>query len=139
MHWWWPDGFTASISKMEFRSGGQHFSCVRSPEGRESCSKSVYHEIVEPERLVMTNSFADKEGNTVPASYYGLSQDFPMEMRIKVLFEEYNNKTKLILIHSNMESVSDRIINDTQQGWNESFDKLAEYLKKCEIGRLNAN
>jgi len=130
IHWWWPDGFTTTISKMDFRVGGQHFSCVRSPEGQESCSKSIYQEIVEPERLVMTNSFTDKEGNTVQASDYGLSQDFPMEMQITVIFEEHNGKTKLILKNSDVESMSEKTKSDTQQGWNESFEKLVRYLQK---------
>lgn len=132
-YWWWPEGFTPFVSKMDFRVGGQHFSCVQSPEGQESCSKSVYQEIVEPERLVMINSFIDKEGNTVPASYYGLSQDFPMEMQIKVSFEEHNGKTRLILQNSNVGSVSDKARTDILQGWNESFDKLAIYLKNLKL------
>lgn len=132
MHWWWPEGFTTSISKMDFRAGGKHFSCVRSPEGQESCSKSVYKEIVEPERLVMINSFTDKESNSVPASHYGLSQDFPEEMQITATFEEHNGKTKLILKNSNVGNLSDKDRDFTRQGWNESFDKLNEYLRKFQ-------
>jgi uncharacterized protein YndB with AHSA1/START domain len=130
MQWWGPKGFTSPVSKIDLRVGGEYFSCMRSPEGQDFCSKGVYREVVELERLVMTDSFADKEGNIVPASYYGLSLDFPMEMQILVTFEEQNGKTKLILKHSNVINISETELNDMQQGWNESFDKLAELLAK---------
>jgi uncharacterized protein YndB with AHSA1/START domain len=130
MQWWGPKGFTSPISKIDLRVGGEYFNCMRSPDGQDFCSKGIYREVVELERLVMTDSFADKEGNMVPASYYGLSPDFPKEMKIKVTFQEQEGKTKLILKHSNVESLNDTDLNDMQQGWNESFDKLDDVLAK---------
>ena len=88
MQWWGPKGFTSPISKIDLQVGGEYFNCMRSPDGQDSCSKGIYREVVELERLVMTDSFADKEGNIVPASYYGLGSDFPMEMKITVTFKE---------------------------------------------------
>jgi hypothetical protein len=49
---------------------------MRSPEGQDFWSTGVYREIVEPERIVCTDSFADEKGNVVPASYYGMGTDF---------------------------------------------------------------
>lgn len=130
MQWWGPKDFTAPVSKIDLRVGGEYFNCMRSPDGQDFCSKGVYREIVEPERLVTTDSFADKEGNRVSATYYGLSSDFPMEMQIMVTFEEQNGKTKLIVKHSDISKLSETELNDMQQGWKESFDKLAELLAK---------
>jgi uncharacterized protein YndB with AHSA1/START domain len=103
---------------------------MRSPDGQDFCSKGIYREVVELEMLVMTDSFADKEGSMVPASYYGLSPDFPKEMKIKVTFKEQEGKTKLTLKHSDVKSLNDTDLNDMQQGWNESFDKLADIMAK---------
>ncbi len=77
----------------------------------------------------MTDSFADKEGNMVPASHYGMSGDWPLEMLVTVSFEEHEGKTKITLKPSGIDGITatDRI--NMQQGWNESFDKLAEYLE----------
>jgi len=75
----------------------------------------------------MTDSFADENGNIVPASYYGMSKDFPLEMLITVTFEEHDGKTKLTLRHIGIPSGSDS--EGAQQGWNESFEKLAKYLE----------
>jgi uncharacterized protein YndB with AHSA1/START domain len=130
MQWWGPKDFTTPVSKIDLRVEGEYFNCMRSHEGQDFCGKGVYREIVKPERLVMTDSFADKEGNTVPATHYGMDADFPMEMQIMVTFEEQNGKTKLIVKHSDVTNINETELNDMQQGWNESLDKLAELLAK---------
>ena len=130
MRWWGPKGFTAPACKMDLRVGGEYLNYMRSPEGQDFWSKGVFREIVEPERLVMTDSFADKEGNAVPASHYGMSEDFPLEMLVTVTFEEDGGKTKLTLQHSGTGGLDAKMRGDMEQGWNESFDKLAEDLEK---------
>jgi uncharacterized protein YndB with AHSA1/START domain len=104
---------------------------MRSPEGQDFWSKGVFREIVAPARLVMTDSFADKEGKTVPASHYGMSGDWPLEMLITVTFEAYEGKTKLTLKHSGIAGISATDRSNMRQGWSESFDKLAEDLAKA--------
>jgi len=98
MHWWGPKGFTSPVSKIDLRVGGEYLNCMRSPDGKDFWSKGLFREIVLTERLVMTDSFADEKGNIVPASYYGMSKNFPLELQITVIFEEHNDrngKTKL--------------------------------------------
>ncbi|MGB9980431.1 SRPBCC family protein [Methanobacterium sp.] len=130
MQWWGPRDFTTLVSKIDLKVGGEYFSCMRSPDGQDFCSKGVYRKIVELECLVMTDSFADNEGNAVPATHYGMGADFPMEMQIMVTFKEQNGKTKLIVKHSDIRKLSEAELNDMQQGWNESLDKLAELLTR---------
>lgn len=130
MKWWGPKDFTTSVSKIDIRVGGEYFNCMRAPDGQDFCSKGVFREIAELERLVMIDSFADKEGNKVSATYYGMGAEFPTEMQILVILEEQNGRTKLILKHSDVINISETELNDMQQGWNESFDKLAELLAK---------
>lgn len=101
---------------------------MRSPEGKDFWSKGIYREIVAHERLVMTDSFADEKGNTVPASHYGMSKDFPLEMLVTMMLKEQDGKTKLTLRHLGIPSGEDS--EGAQQGWSQSFDKLAEYLGK---------
>ena len=138
MRWWGPKGFTSPVHKIDFRVGGEYLGCMRSPEGQDYWSKGVFREIVEPERLVMTDSFADAEGNTVPASYYGMSGDWPLEMLVTVTLEEHEGKTKLTLKHSGIEGFSAKDLDNMQQGWNESFDKLAEALVSWQRQRAAA-
>ena len=80
----------------------------------------------------MTDSFADEHGQVVPATYYGMSPDFPQQMLITVTFEELDGgRTRLTLRHSGFRGISAADLEGMQQGWMESFDKLAEYLSKA--------
>jgi len=87
----------------------------------------VYREIVEPERIVYTDSFADEKGNPVPASHYGMTGEWPLETLVTVTFEEHDGKTKMTLRHVGMPS--GEMSDMAGAGWNESFDKLAESLR----------
>lgn len=127
--WWGPKTFTAPVIKIDLRVGGVYHWCMRSPDGQEFWSTGTYREIVPIERIVYTDSFADAEGNKVPASHYGMSGDWPLELPVTVTFEEQEGKTKLTLKHSGIDGLNATDRGNMQQGWNESFDKLAELLK----------
>jgi uncharacterized protein YndB with AHSA1/START domain len=128
MRWWGPKGFTCPVCQIDLRVGGTYLNCMRSPEGQDYWSTGVYREIVPPERLVCTDSFADEKGNVVPATHYGMSADFPLEMLVTVTFEEHERKTKLTLRHAGLPPGKD--LDDCRAGWSESFDKLAEVLAR---------
>lgn len=128
MRWWGPKGFTTPSCKIDLRAGGAYRNCMRSPEGKNYCSTGIYRDIVPLKRIVCTDSFADEEGNVVPATHYGMSADFPLEMLVTVTIEEIEGKTKLTLTHIGLPSGED--YDNCRAGWNESFDKLAEVLAK---------
>jgi len=127
MQWWGPKGFTSPVCKIDLRVGGKYLNCMRSPEGKDYWSTGVYREVVEPERIVCTDSFADAEGNVVPATHYEMSADSPLEMLVTVTFEKHEGTTKLTLQHVGLPA--GEMSELTGAGWNESFDKLAESLK----------
>ncbi len=124
--WWAPKNFTTPFCKVDLRPGGVFHYCMRSPEGQDIWGIGVYREIVEPERIVYTDSFADAEGNPVPPAHYGMSSSHPPETLVTVTFVEQEGKTKLTLRHSIHESVEER--EGTQQGWTEMLDRLADLL-----------
>ena len=127
MRWWGPKDFTSPACKIDLRLGGKYLSCMRGPDGQDYWNTGVYREIVEPERIAYTDSFADEHGNVVPASHYGLSAGFPLELQVTVTFEDYGGKTKMTLKHVGIPA--GEMSDMTGAGWNESFDKLAESLK----------
>jgi len=129
MRWWGPQGFTSPSCKIDLRVGGRYLWCMRSSEGQDIWSTGVYREIVEPERFVCTNSFADAGGNPVPASHYGIPEDFPSETLTTVTFEEQDGKTKLTLRTEGMPA--GEASESANIGWNQAFDKLAEYLSQA--------
>jgi uncharacterized protein YndB with AHSA1/START domain len=100
---------------------------MRSPEGRDFWSTGIFREIVSLERIVCTDCFADEKGNIVPASHYGMSMDFPLEMLWTITFQENNGETRFSLRYSGTPSGN---INDmANKGWNQSLDKFADTLK----------
>lgn len=134
--WWGPKAFTTPVSKIDLRVGGKYLSCMRGPDGKDYWSTGVYREIVPNERLVITDSFADEKGNIVPASHYGMTGEWPLEMLVTVTFEELGGKTKMILRHEGIPSGMMREL--TQTGWSESFDKLADSIVTDDRTRIIA-
>ncbi len=134
--WWGPKGFTAPVSKIDLRVGGKYLSCMRSPDGQEYWSTGVYREIVPLQKIVCTDSFADREGNIVPASQYGLSGEWPLQLQVTVTFEEVDGKTRMTLRHEGLPS--GLMSEQTEAGWNQSFDKLSELLTSSRSGKKAA-
>jgi uncharacterized protein YndB with AHSA1/START domain len=99
---------------------------MRSPDDVDYWSTGVYKEIVPLKKIVCTDSFSNTEGKIISAALYGMSPDYPPEMQITINFEDLNDKTKMTLSHDGIPE-SDQAM--CSQGWNESFDKLAEMLK----------
>jgi len=130
MRWWGPRDFTSPFCEMDLRVGGRYLNCMRSPEGHEYWTTGVYREIIPFEKLVYTDSFADEDGNVVPATHYGMTSDFPLETLVTVMLEDRDGRTKMTLTHTDLPAgeLSER----TGEGWNESFDKLAKSLRKKE-------
>jgi uncharacterized protein YndB with AHSA1/START domain len=125
--WFGPKGWTLPVCKMDFRPGGVWHYCMRSADGQmNSWGKAVYHEIVEPERIVYTDTFSDEEGNAV--------EGMP-ETLITMTFVEYEGgKTKLI---SRAQFASPEALKATMdmgliQGMTETWDNLAAHLKEIQ-------
>ena len=126
MRWWGPKDFTSPRCEIDLRVGGAFLWCMRGPDGRENYTTGQYREIVPFERLAYMTSFADPDGNVVPASYYGMTDDIAPEMHVTVTFAEIEGKTRMTVTHAGLPK---ELGDDAQAGWNQSFDKLAESLK----------
>lgn len=135
--WWGPKGFTAPSVTIDLRVGGTYHNCMRGPgpDGvvRDFWSTGIYKEIDPQKRLVCTDSFADEKGNVVPASHYGMAGDFPLEMLVTVTFAERSGHTVMTLRHDGLPA--GEMQEMTRQGWNESFDKLAQVLGRSSVKR----
>jgi uncharacterized protein YndB with AHSA1/START domain len=127
--WWGPAGFTSPHSNVDFRVGGKWLVSMMSPDwmdGREIWATGTYREIVDLERIVTTDSFADEKGNIVPASHYGMEGDFPLEMLITVTFEDAGGKTNMTLCHAGLPAGEH--LSGANEGWSQSFDKLEQLV-----------
>jgi uncharacterized protein YndB with AHSA1/START domain/predicted enzyme related to lactoylglutathione lyase len=132
MRWWGPKNFTSPAYKIDLTVGGEYIGAMKGPDGKLYWSKGFYLEIYAPERLIMTDSFADENGNIVPASYYGMGPGWPKEMLVTLTFEANRGKTGMTIRHSGLEGVPDKDRANMEQGWNEQLDKLADYLNETQ-------
>lgn len=128
--WWGPKCYTAPFCTIDLRPGGVFLACMRSPEGQDFWTRGVFREVVELERLVYADAFADEKGNRVPPSHYGLGADWPEETLVTVTFAEQGGKTRVTLLHAGL-SAGPRDL--AEAGWNESLDKVAEALAKARV------
>jgi uncharacterized protein YndB with AHSA1/START domain len=114
MQWAGPRGFTALDFALDPRPGGEWRLTMHSTETGELKNRGVVRKAVEPERLVFT--FAWDEPDGTPGR----------EMLITITFAERDGKTEMTFTQGVFESVEDR--DGHIEGWNESFDKLTEFL-----------
>lgn len=128
--WWGPKGFTCPVCRIDLRPGGKYHNCMRSPEGRDYWSCGVYREVEAPQKIVCTDSFSDETGNIVSPEKYGMSPDWPTEALITLILTEHAGKTRLMLQHSPIKVSPERDM--CHQGWNETLDKLADYLSQMQ-------
>lgn len=99
---------------------------MRAPDGRDYWTSGEFREVVAAERLVYTDNFADADGNPVPASYYGMSDDFPTQTLVTMTLVEQGPKTIMTLEHAGM--TEKEWMEGASAGWNQSIDKLAAVL-----------
>jgi len=117
--WWGPKDFINPRCEMELRPGGAIRVDMRDPDGVDHPMTGVFHEIVEPERLVFTTSaFADEEGNP------------RLQVLNTVSFAERNGKTKLTL-HVVVWKATPEVtaaLQGMEEGWSQSLDRLAAHV-----------
>src|SRR5688572_18916685 len=102
-HWYGPEGFTVSMSEMDFRVGGKRFMCMEKPEPDGSMKiwlMGEFTEIVPNKRLAYTDIPADENGNAAHPSTYGM--DVPLITTVTVLLEAVGERTKMTLTHAGL-------------------------------------
>ena len=121
--WWGPRGFTNPVCEWDVRVGGLIRIDMRGPNGTIYPMKGVFHEIVEPERLVFTSTaLEDEHGKPL------------FEILNTIKFEDFNGITKLTL-HARLVTKDFKLtpqaawaLEGMEQGWSESLYRLADEL-----------
>jgi uncharacterized protein YndB with AHSA1/START domain len=111
--WWGPRGFTAPVVELDERPGGKWRAKMVAPDGTELWQHGVYREIIPRKRIVYTFIW-DQEPNH--------------EMLVTVDFSAKGDKTEISFQQTGFKSDGER--EGHKGGWNESFDRLGEYLQQ---------
>lgn len=112
-NWWGPTGFTNTIFKMEVRPGGEWDFIMHGPDGTDYKNKSIYKEIVKPEKIVFDHVSGPRFTTTIT-------------------FEEQHDKT-LLTWHMLFESKEqfEQVVKTfkADEGLIQNIVKLEEYVK----------
>lgn len=118
-NWWGPRGFSTTTEVMDVRVGGTWKHVMRGPDGTEYPNKSVFKEVVKPERLVYAHSGA-KEGGP------GIS--FLMTWR----FDDVGGGKTKVTLHQVYDTAADRerIVREfgAIEGGRQTLERFSEYL-----------
>lgn len=113
--WMGPSDYPVVHMEADVRPGGRWRKCLRPVKGGpDRWQSGVYHEIVEPERLVFTYAWEDETGKR------------GHETLVTVTFEEEDGKTHLTFKQELFPSADQR--DGHAGGWSSSLDRLRDYL-----------
>ncbi len=123
--WWAPRPYTISACTVDLRPGGIWHYAMRSPEGQEHWARSVYREIVPPEKLVYSATFADEHANPI--------EGVP-EHLTTIVFTEEAGKTKATarVQFSSAEALKVALDMRMLEGTNMTWDYLIEYVQELQ-------
>jgi uncharacterized protein YndB with AHSA1/START domain len=126
--WWWPKGLYSDYIEMDFREGGKFFINMKGISGKGGGMTGEFEEIVKNERIVISDQFADEKDQPLTAKDVDMPGEWPEKVYTTYEFSSIDaNKTHFKLSQQGVPNEAQR---DCYQGWNESFDKLENYLSK---------
>ncbi len=118
VQWWGPIGFTTTTHVHEFREGGRWEHTMHGPDGKDYPNKSVFKEIVKPERVVYAHG-GGRPGEPVAG------------FEASWTFEALGDKTRLTLrmVFPNKEA-RDTVVKVYKaiDGGHQTLDRLVDHL-----------
>ena len=119
--WFAPLPYTTPVAELDVRPGGRNLIVMRGPDGKDMPNRGVYLEVVENERLVVTDAYTEA---WVPS-------EKPF-MTVILTFEDVGGKTRYTARVRHW-TVADREMHEQMgfhQGWGQCADQLAALVEK---------
>ena len=130
--WMGGEGFEAIHNKLDHRVGGTYHYGMRGPGGMEMWGKQTFLELVPNEKIVLIQSFSDKDGGITK---HPMSPTWPDEMHATTTLEDAGaGKTKMTISwlphNADDEGVAtfDGARAGMDQGFGGMFEKMDAYL-----------
>jgi uncharacterized protein YndB with AHSA1/START domain len=123
--WWWPKGLHTDHVDYDFSTGGKYFINMKGNESAIGMS-GKFEEIVENERIVMSDHFADKNGRSLSAKEAKQPGVWPAVVYITFEFEKAGEDESRLKL--SQQGIPNELQKDCIDGWNQMFDKLETYL-----------
>jgi uncharacterized protein YndB with AHSA1/START domain len=116
-NWWGPNGFTNTITKMDFHEDGEWDLVMHGPDGTDYKNKSIFREIVKNQRIVYEHVSGPKFVATIT-------------------FEPQGKKTKIewhMLFETKEQFIQTVKTFKADEGLTQNFEKMEAYLIKQTI------
>ena len=130
--WLSPEGFKTIHAAMNFKVGGTYHYGLEGLGGMQMWGKQTFREIVPNEKIVLIQSFSDKDGGI---TRHPMSPDWPREMLVTTTFEDAGDgKTRLTITWEPYNSddagnaAFDTARASMEGGFGGTFRKLEAYL-----------
>ncbi len=121
-HWYAPDGCTIDFKTIDAKEGGEFHSCIHDPIHGNCWIKGIYHEVVFPEKLVLSMVLTNEKGDDVSANAAGKSENWPQAIITTVTFTPIGSQTKVTLHQTVAEEEAKK--TGAYQSWFSMFDRL---------------
>ena len=119
--WFTPHPWKTPFAELDVRPGGSNYIVMGDPDGKEYPNRGVYLEVVENEKIVVTDAFVK--------AWEPSGKPF---MVVTVTFEDEDGKTRYTARVQHW-SVEDRQQHERMgfhEGWGQCADQLAELAKE---------
>src|SRR5271170_7432208 len=121
IHWWGPRGFFTTIEEMDLRPGGVWKHVMHGPDGANYPNKSVFKEVVKPERIVYSHGGAREGG---PGAHFEATWTFDAldagktRVTIRMVFPSAAERDRVVKEYGAIE------------GGKQTLGRLAEFLAR---------
>lgn len=118
--WWGPENFTSTITRLEFRAGGEWHVTMHRPDGGEHPVRYQFVEISPPERIVYRPVRPPDASNAPPGYLASLTFEALGEETIFTMRAEFDSAATLDLART----------GGFAAGTNEAYDRLERLLAR---------
>jgi len=121
-HWWGPRGFTTTTHSKDLKPGGHWHYTMHGPDGTDYPNKSIFEEVVKPERLVFSHTGGKKHDAGAPFVATWTFEDVGGKTRVtgRMVFPTAAHRDHVVKVYGAIE------------GAKQNFDRLGEYLAKSK-------
>ncbi len=134
--WLSPGNPDAYVSRMDFRVGAKHFYGAPGPDGAMMYGVQTFREIVPLTRVVLVQSYADKDGKVAP---HPMAPTWPREMLATNDYADLGDGTTRLQITwlpldptldptAEEAATFDAARGGMTGGWEHQFGQVADYL-----------
>jgi uncharacterized protein YndB with AHSA1/START domain len=122
VQWWGLKGFTTTIHLMEVKPGGVWRHTMHGPDGTDYPNKSVFLEVVKPERIVYSHGGGQKgdPGAQFEATWTFKAQGQKTKLSLRLVFPSAAARKHLVKTYGAIE------------GGKQTLERLSEHLAKMD-------